>query len=230
MKQNLVLLTLIITVCLSACSTGNTVCTNAKDCYRMGVNYEQKQDYDHAKIYFEKAAEQGNADAQAKLGLMYYAKEQDYSKAVEWFKKSAQQGNAIGQYGLGSMYSLGCGVPRDDKQAFEWVNKSAQQGLINAQETLGIFYLEGKGVEPDYHKAFELLKKSAEQGRIDAQFRLGIMYRDGKGVTQNLSQARNYFNQAQTGYSRECNKGMQTPCNLVIKVQKEINELKKLEK
>jgi TPR repeat protein len=41
----------------------------------------------------EKAAQQGDADAQYALGAMYF-KEQNYKEAFNWYKKSAEQGNA----------------------------------------------------------------------------------------------------------------------------------------
>ena len=51
-------------------------------------------------------AEQGDADAQANLGLMYYNGEgvpQDYAEAVRWFRLAAEQGDADAQYNLGVM-------------------------------------------------------------------------------------------------------------------------------
>lgn len=59
-------------------------------------------------------AEQGNADAQNNLGVMYYfgyGVPQDYKKAFEWYTKAAEQGNAKAQYRLGDMYYFGYGVP-----------------------------------------------------------------------------------------------------------------------
>ena len=55
---------------------------------------------------FQKAAEQGNVDAQNNLGVMYYAGEgvpRDETKAKEWFKKAAAQGNADAQANLDAM-------------------------------------------------------------------------------------------------------------------------------
>ena len=53
------------------------------------------------------AAEQGDVDAQNKLGVMYYRGEgvpQDYSHAVSWFRKAAEQGHAVAQYNVGLMF------------------------------------------------------------------------------------------------------------------------------
>ena len=70
----------------------------------LGVMYANgqgvKQDYFKAFEWYQKAAEQGNADAQCFLGFMYqYGQgvKQDYFKAVEWYQKAAEQGNPIAQ-------------------------------------------------------------------------------------------------------------------------------------
>lgn len=47
-----------------------------------------------AAEWFQKAADQGNADAQFWLGCMYQngsGVERSYEKAVEWFQKAANQ-------------------------------------------------------------------------------------------------------------------------------------------
>ena len=54
-------------------------------------------------------AEQGNADAQYNLGVMYdngQGVRQDYAEAARWYRKAAEQGNAKAQYNLGSMYYI----------------------------------------------------------------------------------------------------------------------------
>ena len=58
---------------------------------------------------YEKAAEQGNADAQFNLGFMYQdgrGLKQSDEKAVEWYEKAAKQGDADAQYYLGLLYSV----------------------------------------------------------------------------------------------------------------------------
>ena len=50
--------------------------------------------------WFSKAAEQGYAQAQFNLGLMYGRGEgvrQDYAEAVNWFRKAARQGHSDAQ-------------------------------------------------------------------------------------------------------------------------------------
>jgi len=50
-------------------------------------------------------ADQGNADAQHRVGRMYeggYGVPLDYAEAVKWYRKAADQGNAYAQSNLGA--------------------------------------------------------------------------------------------------------------------------------
>ncbi len=137
-------------------------------------------------------AEQGLAEAQYNLGLMYvlrYGVEQDYKKAIEWYEKAANQGHAKAQFILGDMYSSGQGVRQDYKKAAEWYEKAATQGDANAQYNLGLMYL----VKQDYKKAFEWFEKAASQGNTTAQYNLGLMYYNGQGVRQDYKKAAEWY-------------------------------------
>ena len=84
----------------------------------------QANDWINAPISeVQKAAEQGDVDAQGRLGVMYLhgrGVAQDDKQAVAWTRKAAEQGEAIAQYNLGVMYNTGRGVAQDDKQAVAW--------------------------------------------------------------------------------------------------------------
>ena len=57
-------------------------------------------------------AEQGYAEAQNNLGMMYYFGDgvpQDYQEAVKWYRKAAEQELAKAQFTLGAMYGNGEG-------------------------------------------------------------------------------------------------------------------------
>lgn len=141
-------------------------------------------------------AEAGDAEAQAKLGLMYAEGKgvaKDAAKAVEWFRKAAEAGSAKGQAALGWMYDDGEGVARDAAKAAEWYRKSAEQGNRFAQLTLGLKYTSGDGVSKDAAKAAEWYRKAAEQGDQEAQFNLGRMYEVGEGVTKDEAKAVEWY-------------------------------------
>ena len=76
------------------------------------------------------AAEQGNADAQVRLGIRYgdgVGVPEDYQEAVRWYCLAAEQGDAEGQVRLGFMYYNGRGVRKDYIQAHKWFNLAASQ-------------------------------------------------------------------------------------------------------
>ena len=89
--------------------------------------------------WFYRAAEQGYADAQFNLGLLYANGEgvaQDMTEAVELFKQAAEQGHVDAQNNLGAMYFTGEGVARDEQKAIEWFERAAAQGNAEAQANL----------------------------------------------------------------------------------------------
>jgi TPR repeat protein len=93
------------------------------------------QDYVEAVKWYRKAAEQGNAQAQDYLAIMYGQGKgvpQDYAEAIQWFKRAAEQGNADAQGNLGWMYGEGNGVPVDYVEAYKWFNLAAAQGDATA--------------------------------------------------------------------------------------------------
>lgn len=89
--------------------------------------------------WFYRAAEQGHADAQFNLGLLYAngeGVEQDMHQAVELFKKAAEQGHVDAENNLGALYYMGDGVDRDEDKAIEWFEKAAAQGNEEAKANL----------------------------------------------------------------------------------------------
>ena len=89
------------------------------------------RDYNMGVKYFHMAAEQGNADAQSRLGLCYYmglGVSQDDHSAIQWFKKAAAQGHADAYYFLGGAYMMGIGVEKNQETAVEYYSKAADSG------------------------------------------------------------------------------------------------------
>ena len=83
-----------------------------------------------------RAAEQGYAQAQTNLCIMYSegkGVEQDYKKAAKWCRKAAEQGNGQAQAILGIMYSKGQGVEQDTEEAVKWFKKASEQGIDYAR-------------------------------------------------------------------------------------------------
>ncbi len=126
--------------------------------YDEGVAAYKRGDYATALREFRSLADQGNANAQFSLGIMYsngLGVPQDYAEAVKWSRKAAEQGDAKAQYNLGIMYRNGEGVPQDYASALQWYRKAAEQGHAKAQFSLGLMYYIGQeGVTQDYAHAY----------------------------------------------------------------------------
>ncbi len=148
---------------------------------------------------FSKAAEQGDADGQTGLGILYLegrAVAQDDALAIQWFALAAEQDNADAQRHLGLMYQAGRGVEADPVTAAAWFREAALKNEPQAQDALGVSFREAQGVERDDIEAAWWFEKAAEQGNPQAQVNLGMMYADGRGVHQDDNAAFRWFYQA----------------------------------
>ena len=153
------------------------------------------------------AAEQGDAEAQYKLGLSYYIGEdveKDYTKAVKWFRKAADQGHAEAQTSLGACYSMGNGVNQDYNEAVKWFRKAADQGQADAQFALGACYCTGKGVSMDVTEGIKWYQKAADQGMTVAQDQLDKLSRTKESANSSLAEyqdSQNALNDIMTLFS-----------------------------
>jgi TPR repeat protein len=119
---------LILALALPACGPSTDLETG-KEAYDRG-------DHATAMTKLRPLAEQGNADAQVKVGLMYGYGEgvtQDHVEAAKWYRRAAEQGHAFGQSLLGYMYEDGQGVPLDYVQAHMWFNLAAARALAQGE-------------------------------------------------------------------------------------------------
>ena len=117
-----------------------------------GVAAYRAGDYVTAVQEWRPLAEQGDADAQIILGIMYDKGEgvaEDNAEAVKWYRLAAEQGEANAQYNLGNMYNEGKGVLQDDAEAVKWYRLAAEQGDAQAQYNLANMHYYGKGVLQD---------------------------------------------------------------------------------
>lgn len=125
------------------------------------------------------SAERGNADAQYRAAVNFYAGAngfpKDDAKAFFWANKSVEQGNSFGQWALGIMYHSGKGTAKSLEQAVFWYQKSADQNNQMAQENLAAMYQEGWGVARDWNKAAFWYKKAADQGNENAKKKLAVL-------------------------------------------------------
>src|SRR5579872_824635 len=133
---------------------------------------------DGAIGWFKKAADHGDASAQAALGDIFVDAKfgrLNYGEAVDWYRKAADQGNRVGQLGLGMRYLMGQGVPRDPEEARRWLTPAADQGQPEAQLVLAKLLQAGDGGPVDLESAAKYLELAANIGVTEAQYRLGLL-------------------------------------------------------
>ncbi len=130
----------------------------------MGVN----------KIF--RAANEGNSDANADVGHIYYHgthdQPQDFVEARKHFEIAAAEDHPSALTMLGVMYLLGEGGPANTQAAFQYTKKSAEAGYPTGQMNLFVHYWNGDIVEKDSAQALDWLNKAADQGLPEALFTL----------------------------------------------------------
>ena len=117
------------------------------------------------------SAEEGDLEAMARLGVMYYWGEgapMDWDKAKVWLRKASERGHADAQAKLGAMCFLGQGGPRDLDESLKWFRAAAEQGEPYAEGCMGVMYAVGEGVPKDLVLADFWLTLARDGGDTDA--------------------------------------------------------------
>ena len=144
-----------------------------------GVKAFDAGDYGRALRIWRPFAEQGDANAQFNLGLLYdygYGMQKDHAHAVRWYQMAAERGQVEAQFQLGVMYGSSRGVLQNYVEAVRWFRIAAKQGHADAQFHLGVMYAIGRGVPQEYATAHMWFNIAAANGVDDA-----VQARDATG-------------------------------------------------
>lgn len=99
--------------------------------FAIGMRAYEIGDFEAAIRELLPLAEQGEANAQYQMGLIYHNGDgvsQSYKDAVTWFRRSAEQGHIDAQVALGQMFFDGKGIAQDLTMAYVWLNLAVAQG------------------------------------------------------------------------------------------------------
>ena len=138
MKKQVIAVILLVIAAVSFADT-NISAKNQEDIesqYAAGLALWLSHDYEEVFKCFKRLAEQGHAQAQYNLGLLYRNGEgtlTDKKKAFYWCTQAAEQGLALAQYNLGILYYNGEGTSANMKQAAYWIKKAYENGFENAK-------------------------------------------------------------------------------------------------
>lgn len=86
------------------------------------------------QLFYENA-QNGDADAQYQLGLLYLEGKstiQDFEEAAKWFALAAEKNHIQAQYQLGIFYKTGLGIDIDPGKSYMWLNLAAAGGVEKA--------------------------------------------------------------------------------------------------
>jgi hypothetical protein len=147
---------------------------------------------DGAIIWFKKAADLGDASAQAALGDIFSDQKLgrvDYAQAVTWYRMAADQGDRAGELGLGTQYLLGQGLPQDLGEARRWLTPAANQDHPYAEFLLAKMFEAGEGGPADGAAAARYYERAANYGIAEAQYRFGLLLASDRSNATSLISA-----------------------------------------
>lgn len=141
-------------------------------------------------------AEQGNADAQLRLGKAYAAGtgvKRSYKEAAQWYRKAVDAGSLAAHTALGELYEAGQGVPSDYAEAAKLYRAAAEKGEVGAQYSLAEMLQAGRGITKDHVEAAKWYRAAADQGDPLAQYNLAQRYQLGVGVGADKVEAYKWY-------------------------------------
>lgn len=169
----------------------------------------------------KKLANEGVAEAQSRLGILYFESSQDkrtciehdYVKAFNWLSKATNSSKALKAISL--MYKYGHGVEANKEKSEEFFNKAlealknkANSGNVEAQVRLGQYYLDGKYIEPNYKEALLWFEKAAIQKNEQAMMTLANIYHYGTdSVKVDIDKANKYYTELKVIYEKNIASG-----------------------
>ncbi|PWC22097.1 MULTISPECIES: tetratricopeptide repeat protein [Brenneria] len=137
-----------------------------------------------AVAWLQKAADQGNRDAQYQLALRY---EQGKGVVIRrdlaerWYFRAAELGQAKAQLWMAGH--------EEGKNALDWYQKAALSGDAQAQLWLGKAYQAGEWLAQDEQKARYWLERAAAGGSGEANYLLSLAQTDNERRERYLLQA-----------------------------------------
>ena len=134
-------------------------------------NKDVPRNFSAAAKWFRKAAIQGYAGSQYRLGTLYESGRgvaQSWTEARKWYSLAAKQGQVGAQLKLAGIYEDGRGVAQSFAEAAKWYRLAADTGNPAAQFKMGYLYGQGLGVPLNNEQAFNWYQKAAAQGNQQA--------------------------------------------------------------
>ncbi|MFB9150838.1 tetratricopeptide repeat protein [Roseovarius ramblicola] len=181
--------------------------TKLGDYYNFGIG-PVREDHARAVERYRRAAEAGDAPAQATLAIMYRLGRgvpRDFDRMIALLTESAGAGYHVAQVRLADLHMSARGVPRrlaeehglpDPVKAAELYRKAADQGSAEAEAALTKLIEGGADAFDDPATRVAWLRHAAAQGDARAINALGFLHERGEGVDYNPGRAAKLYVEA----------------------------------
>ncbi len=129
----------------------------------------ESEDPVRARGFYERSAEQGNAEAAHNLGVLSATGRggaQDLVAALRWYGRSSDMGDMRATRMVGVMYAAGQGVPVDEVRAEQYLRAAASGGEAQSFHDLGILFTYHKVDLPEGAHWFLLAAKDGVHGAV----------------------------------------------------------------
>ena len=159
--------------------------------YAAGAAYYVKKDYERAFTTLLPAAQEGEAEAQFTLGVMYdvgHYVAVDKQAALGWYRQAADQGHPQAQLRLSGMLFAGEGVAPDRLEAFKWVLLAIDRVPVKKRDGARAFSTQIRQLLDDQQAARAEAQAAAWQPRLPAPAHDGSeprLIKTGTGVFLN---------------------------------------------
>lgn len=142
-------------------------------------------DRNAARPWYLKAAEAGDARAQAWLGRAYTlgdGMQQDTVEATRWLRLAAGNGDAEARNMLGRWYERPGNAEHDLRQASALYRQAYEKGDFDGRIAYARLLLNGADEERNPERAVALYRQAAEAGDPRGMSALSALYASGSGV------------------------------------------------
>ena len=170
-----------------------------------------------------KLAEQGNPEAQYKVGEMYELGKgvsRDMGKATEWYQKAAGKGHLKASYKMLFLDIKAKGLNTGSKAQVAALRKEASGGNADAQYFLGKMYAAGVGVPKNLNKSISWYNKAAFNGIPEAEHE-AIAVEEELARIKERSAKRRAVAEAEEKKKREAERQAKLEAEAKAKAQKE---------
>ncbi len=147
------------------------------------------EQFEQALAPLESYANQGSAEAQYRLGMMYrfaWGVDKDFVKARKYFERAAEENHAEAQSELGKIHKDGRGTKRDYALAAKWFERAGRNSQGISQLNLARMYEKGRGVPKSFPDAWAWYSMAISNQYMDAMGRRGKL--QGKMTDEQIAE------------------------------------------